>query len=129
MSIRLLSHSLIVAGVILLFISILTGNTKFGIFIIFPFIYGYGLLSALSFLLIMIGIFLWFIPPYEAHTMHATEDLKFENVKSEKHFGGVILIGPIPIIFGSDKNMALVSLLTTVSILLLIFLFFLFFFP
>ncbi len=129
MNLNLLSYILIAFGIILLLISLLTGNAKFGIFIIFPFVYGYGLLSAISFFLIIIGIFLLFLSPFEikyTQLQSPNEKPEFENVRKEKHVGGVLLIGPIPIIFGNDKNMAIISILASVLILLAILIFILF---
>ena len=129
MNFRVISYILIVTGIFLLFLSLIMGNAKFGIFIIFPFVYGYGLLPAISFLIIIIGIFLFFLSPFEikyTQLQSPNEKPEFENVRKEKHVGGVLLIGPIPIIFGNDKNMAIISILASVLILLAILIFILF---
>ena len=126
MWVRITSYIFIAVGFALLFLSLLIGHAKFGIFIVFPFVYGYGILPAISFLLIIVGIFLFFLSPMQ---------FKYENVepiteekKVEKHFGGVVLIGPIPIIFGSDRNTVLISVLATILILIVLFIFLFFVF-
>ena len=40
--------------------------------------------------------------------------------KKEKKFGGVVLIGPIPIVFG-DARMAVIALILTIMLMLLSF--------
>ncbi|NJD52837.1 MAG: DUF131 domain-containing protein [Candidatus Methanoperedens sp.] len=39
--------------------------------------------------------------------------------ETEVKGGGVILIGPIPIVFGSDKRYAIISILLTIALMIL----------
>ncbi|MCK4717597.1 MAG: DUF131 domain-containing protein [Thermoplasmata archaeon] len=39
-------------------------------------------------------------------------------------FGGVVLIGPIPLVFGSDKKMALLAAIVAILVILSLLLFF-----
>jgi len=108
----------LIIGALLLAVSIATGGAKLGLLIIIPFIVGTDIYSALGILCIVLGLFSWFLLPF------MEPDLRFaggangsqEPVPSgtpashhelKKKTGGVIFIGPIPIIFGSDPRTAL----------------------
>lgn len=88
---------LFIFGIILIILSFLEGKARAGIFIIFPFIFATGILAFIGMILIFLSIFMSifsFNRKYEIKT------------KMEKKHGGVIFIGPIPIIFSSDEKMA-----------------------
>ncbi len=132
--ITLLSLVLIISGFAMFFLSAISGNGGMALFIIFPVFYSTGWLGALGFLLIFFGFVLLFIAPFFAPSNYAmpveTEryvvNKEATEKKVEKHYGGVILIGPIPIVFGSDKNYALLSTLGAILMLIAIaFVFFL----
>lgn len=97
-----ISQLLFVAGIIILVISFIAGESKAGIFLIFPFIYGSGVLSLMGIFLIFlsIAIFLFSFPE------KIKDDIIFEKeVKIEKKAGGIIFIGPIPIFFSNEFGM------------------------
>jgi len=128
-------YALIVLGFFLILLSMFTGESHAALFLIFPVIYGEGFLPLLGFLLIFAGMLLIFFLPFRIHTHqipsenYEMEDehmvLPTEN-KVEKKYGGVILIGPIPIVFGSDKNMALIATTIALIVLAIFLLFFLY---
>ncbi|MGC8497100.1 MAG: TIGR00304 family membrane protein [Thermoplasmata archaeon] len=118
---RYLGLLLLVLGIVNLFIAVESGTVNFGIFLIFPVLWGTGALAALSFILIFLGIIILFISvPYE--------HLEFDNSenKAKSKFGGFVLVGPFPIVFGSDKKIVYISivLLILFVILLELYLFF-----
>ncbi|MEM0160379.1 MAG: DUF131 domain-containing protein [Thermoplasmata archaeon] len=118
---RYLGLLLLVLGIVILFIAIASGAVNFGIFLIFPVLWGTGALAALSFILIFLGIIILFISvPYES--------MEFDNSKNrvKSKFGGFVLVGPFPIVFGSDKKIVYISivLLILFIILLELYLFF-----
>ena len=141
-----LSLLLIFAGIALLFYAVAIGEANASLFLIFPVIYGSGLYSLLAMLLIMIGMILLFFAPFQSvkENMSGYEEENYDNAyygnyesyaeptNLEEHrekkvkYGGVVLIGPIPIVFGSDKNMAKVSILAAILMLIAIFLIFLY---
>lgn len=65
-------------------------------------------------IVIFIGIILIFI----GTAMQAS------SKNSEVHTGGVILIGPIPIIFGNDKSMIVIGIVFAIIIMVLWYLLF-----
>jgi len=105
-----LPAALFIAGIFILLLAIIFGEAKAGIFIIFPFFLGSGFLSFLGIFLIFLS-FLTFI--FSFHS-------KFEGeTKIEKKGGGILFIGPIPIIFSS--NMSFIKILGIIAAIFLFF--------
>ncbi len=82
------------------------------------------MLEVLSIILIAVGVFLLLrglSEKYEYEIPHKYEDR--EDVKTEKKVeaGGVVLIGPIPIVFGSSRMAVLALILTIVLMLIALF--------
>ncbi len=73
------------------------------------------LLTMLGVILIMLGLFsivFWMISrSIQGNPVELTK----ENTKA----GGVIMIGPIPIIFGSDKKSVLIVMLLAIALMIL----------
>ena len=108
---------LFVAGLACITASVLTGEAEVSLFLIFPVFSGASGLFLLGTLLIILSFVAGFmlltigqieiaggnfgIPSGGADQVEGT---------SERKFGGVVLVGPVPIAFGSDKNMALAML-------------------
>ena len=75
-----------------------------------------GLLLMLVFFLVASGI----IFSHREYTGQEEEGIPYGNTGEKKiKGGGVILIGPVPIVFGSDKRFALIVMILTIVILLL----------
>lgn len=121
---RAASIILFASGMTALIMAALSGEVDFGLVLVFPVIWGTGILSAVGIFMIFAGIFLFYIsffflipppvPEYGAHIDDITQE-------SRSHAGGVILIGPIPIVFGSDwKTVRMVIILAIVLVLLLL---------
>ncbi len=70
------------------------------------------ILVMLGIVLIMLGFLLLVI-----ETMHSVYEIEYNEKKIEG--GGVVLIGPIPIVFGSDKKYALIAMVLAIVIMLL----------
>lgn len=106
------------AALVLIAASVLLGEARVALLLFIPVIYGGGVLLALGILLFLAGfLLLFFIPFYE------------QDTRVEKSYGGVVFIGPIPIVFGSDtditRNMLYLGLVLAI-ILLLVYLFWFF---
>ncbi|MFW6196228.1 MAG: TIGR00304 family membrane protein [Thermoplasmatota archaeon] len=93
-----------IIGISLIALSVIKGQADFGIFIIFPMIIGGGLYLFLGVLLIVISFILPFIITITGTKKDSREGYKVEKKKSDTKYGGVIFIGPIPIVFGKDKS-------------------------
>ena len=117
---RRLSFLLFLAGIICFVAGVLNGEAEVGFVLIFPFIIGSGLLSLLGVLLLFFGMLLYiggfFHDNLRDHTV-VDNEISHESSKPKLRGGGVILIGPLPIIFGTSWKMTLVALVITIIIL------------
>lgn len=133
MKVRILFPAfLFIAGLLLLIYGFLKGEISAGFFLVFPFFVGSGAFSFVGILLIMISAGLFFFVRFP-HYQHKDNYEEMEapggqegkgGEKSErKEFGGVIFIGPIPIVFGSARKMGYVMTIAAavVAVLTLIF--------
>ena len=130
---------LAILGFALFAVDVAKGNAKAGILLIIPFIMGGGIYSLLG-IICIIGAFILFyfgmVKSAEALNGYLTggdadtggQFAEPDSAKTgkEKRFGGVILIGPIPVIFGSDKKsmiiaVALAAIFLIITFILLIF--------
>ncbi len=133
MILRKLFLLLLFSGIALLSYALYIGEASMALFIVFPVIYGTGAYSTLGILLIMAGIFLLFLSPLEnagdAQLIEPNKtpqmyDEPRESKEERVKYGGVVFIGPIPIVFGSDRGMARLSLLIGVVMLIAIAVFY-----
>ena len=89
-----------ITGLFFIALSVLTGQSEFGIFFIFPMVIGGGPYLFTGTVLIIISFILPFIISFREVKNHKQEE------RRETSYGGVVFIGPIPIIFGKDKSIA-----------------------
>jgi len=76
-------------------------------------------------LLVMLGILLILTSFFgEGEFWQRGENYSRPSERSEKKFGGVVLIGPIPIVFGETRLAVIALVLTIILMLLLLLLFF-----
>ncbi len=103
---RLVGLVTLALSLLFLAASILTGGSQVALFLIFPVVLSHDLMGALGILLLFLSFVLLFLSfstgtvPEETAEPHPPVQM---NEKRE--FGGVIFIGPIPIIFGSGKEL------------------------
>lgn len=121
---QILSLFCFVLGIIFFYLGFQQGEVQGGVLVVFPFIGGSGIfafLGVISFFLAIIFFMFGF-----------TSTLKYENIivdpeerpsqkKTSVKGGGVILIGPIPIIFGSNWKITLVLMIVAIIIILVAF--------
>lgn len=103
---RLAAFALIALGVALLLVAAARGDVRVGFFLVIPFVAGTGLLPFLGTLALMAGVLMLFLG---AAAPHARRDVQPEAGAAwepgrERSSGGVILLGPIPIVWGSDRR-------------------------
>jgi len=112
-------------GIICIAAGIALGEGKAGIFIIFPFIYGNGLLIFIGIILIFISFPIFMLSQFgfADEIFSGKEVMAPEEIKTEKHAGGLILIGPIPIVISSDWKTALILMAIGIGIILFLFIF------
>jgi uncharacterized protein (TIGR00304 family) len=121
---RALAVVLIVAGAVLLGLAILNGDVTVAVIVIVPVIYGVGPLAVLAVLMLFAGITMLLL---SAAPLMTKEEVADDGPATKKEFGGIVLIGPIPIVFGSARALrgtwALAALAALSLIVLLLFLF------
>ena len=117
------SIALFVAGAASIAASIISGEGQVGLFLIFPFVFLQGGIGAVGILLVILGVFCLLIGISTSAT-DIPESTAGEPGSAapkggaKKNFGGVVLIGPFPIIFGSDAKMANIMLMIAVAIVI-----------
>ena len=120
----ILSLVCFILGIIFFAVGFFTGEAEGGVFIIFPFIAGSGVFPLLGFIFIFIAILLLMfgftrnIVPFES-------DLESDDFPPKKKTtvkgGGVVLIGPIPIVFGSSWKIAVILMVVAIVLILVAF--------
>ncbi len=89
---------LFLIGISLIILSVITGESKLALFIIFPVIYGAGFIMMIGILMIFLSFAsLFFIPSSQ-------QGSKTTEIQRESKWGGIIFIGPIPIVIGKDRS-------------------------
>lgn len=121
---------LVLAGLVLYIIFALFGVVHVGIFLIFPFFISSSPLSIIPFAMIVSGILLMFMVPIrDSERGREPSDqsalLKDHREEKGRKYGGLIMIGPIPIIFGNDRKVMYVLAAIAAVILLILFLYYL----
>jgi uncharacterized protein (TIGR00304 family) len=135
----------ILAGA-LIGLAVQSGEAEVGIFLIFPFIVGGGVLMGLGMLFVIIGLVLLVLgmvrrltlvpmdemfeddAPRKASSRRRTrgdQPVKAKGVLGGMKGGGVVFIGPIPIVFGSGvkvtKGMLWLAIVLVLALCLLFF--------
>ncbi len=100
---RMASLIMFVAGLVLFLIGIITGETRVYIVVIVPVIQTSGFLSIVGILLMFGAFFLW----VTGHFVGTSSDNDPGRAMSRGKVktGGVIFIGPIPIVFSNDRSL------------------------
>ena len=121
---------MILTGFILITISMIQGESSSGVIIIFPFFYGSGILSFSGILCIILGFFMYTfsqfenLSRYDEYNKIGHKDIHYQtNIKKKIKGGGVVFIGPIPIIFGSDSKITIFIAIFALIIMIIAILF------
>lgn len=115
-----------IGGLVFFAIGIFTGEVEAGFVLIFPFFIGSGIYALSGIVLVFISILL-FMFGFTGTTVESI-DLQFEknkhDTKSKKIVkgGGVVLIGPIPIVFGSNWKIAIIMMVLAILLITCAFL-------
>lgn len=101
---RLAASVALLAGLALLAYGAIEGDVTVGLFLIVPFLYATGPAGALGIVLLVAAVVLWALSarwiPDASRTMAPGSP---PADRQTKH-GGVVLLGPIPIVWGSDRR-------------------------
>ncbi len=111
---RRLPLVLFLGGLTCLIAAVATGEGQAGIFIVFPFVAGSGWLMLLGVALIFLSIvaFMFSMSSGDPGQIAPGHHKKWQT---EKKAGGLVLIGPIPIVISNDKTLALVLLVVGIA--------------
>jgi len=115
----------LILSIVFFAVGVLTGEAEVGIFFIFPFLKGSGIYALLGFIFIFIAVLLFMFG--FGRTTTESEDLPFEEnkygvqKKTSVKGGGVVLVGPIPIIFGSNWKIAVFMMILAIIIIIAVF--------
>jgi len=120
--VHILSFICFITGIFFFALGFLSGDIQAGIIVVIPFLSGSGFYAFIGFIFLFLAIILFMFGFTIGSEVINEFDENQPKKKSSIKTGGVILIGPIPIIFGSNWKIALVLML--VSIILIIVAFF-----
>ncbi|GGM68761.1 hypothetical protein GCM10007108_03620 [Thermogymnomonas acidicola] len=127
-------YALIVAGVVLYFVMAFLGLAHFALFVVFPVVYSTQAIALIPFALIFLGIVLLMLTPFVymrrpvEFEPYGFEDQLGQEAQEEgererkSSFGGLVMIGPVPIIFSNDRKITY-AMIALAIILIAVFLF------
>jgi uncharacterized protein (TIGR00304 family) len=111
---QLLGPAILVGGLLTLALAVMRGDASLYLVVIVPVVVGTGPLALLGILFVFAGFFLTFflwnagtplplVAPMEVPETPAADVA--EHVPPKRRWGGVVFLGPIPLVFGSDPQM------------------------
>src|SRR2546429_535052 len=125
--IRLVGPGILLTGLVALAWAVARGEASVYLIFVVPAVVGTGPLAFLGILLVFLGFFLTFFlwttgappsaigrPPIESPETEAIAPLKATKAR---RWGGVVFLGPIPLVFGSDPQMTRMMLILGVILL------------
>jgi len=120
------SLACLILGIVFFIIGVLSGDVETGFIVVFPFLIGSGIYAFLGFICIFIAILL-FMFGFSSITIESS-DLPFREIddtrnKKSVKGGGVVLIGPIPIVFGSNWKIAVIMMVIAIILIITVFAF------
>ncbi|OGS42145.1 MAG: hypothetical protein A3K67_01110 [Euryarchaeota archaeon RBG_16_62_10] len=114
--------ALFVAGVSLIVVAVATGEAEVSLFLIFPVFSGSSGIFLLGTLLIVfsfiVGLSLMMMGQagLARGALEPLPTAKEIEAGAGTRYGGVVLVGPVPIAFGSDKNLAVFMLVLGIAL-------------
>jgi len=117
--------ALFVLGIVLLAYAAYLGEMTFTLVVIIPVVQSSNIWALAGMALIFAAIFLFFFsmaaPMKETPSQPAASaQPTAASQPSAKKFGGVVFIGPIPIVFGSDKKVAKWMIIVSLVVVILL---------
>jgi uncharacterized protein (TIGR00304 family) len=117
-----ISLLLFIIGIIFIVISIIRGEVEAGFILIFPFLKGSDVYVTVGIILIFAAFVFYMFGFVRANSIDFTtpEDIEKQGYKEKTiKGGGIVLIGPIPIVFGSNWKIALLLMLLAIVIMVI----------
>ena len=125
-TVRGVGIALLIVGLVTTVWSVYSGLTRFYLVVIVPVFSSDNVFGMLPLLAIFAGIVLMALSPaFDESEPDLAQPGESSNTvggndTSRMKVGGVVLIGPIPILFGSDKKMTLIATALAITILAII---------
>jgi uncharacterized protein (TIGR00304 family) len=126
----------LIGGVALLGYAVASGEASVAIVVFIPVVHGSGIMAFLGMICIIAAIFLAFLgfanrfvgeegneSERSTSKTRPPQPTQYKPQKSVKG-GGVVLIGPIPVIFGSDTKMAIILVILAIILIIAVAFFF-----
>jgi uncharacterized protein (TIGR00304 family) len=116
--VQLLGPAVLLLGLLTLAVAVSQGEASLYLIVIIPAVVGTGPLAFLGILLVFVGFFLTFFlwsagasplaAPMEPAAIPGPE--ASSQVPPRRRWGGVVFLGPFPVVFGSDPQMTRIML-------------------
>ncbi len=111
---RLAGPFVFLAGVLALVLGFTENQATLSLFVIFPVVTATGPWSILGIVLMIVGVFLFFFTrspvgeqgAAEGPTAPPAQPSPSVPATGTRRWGGVVFLGPIPVVFGSDQKVA-----------------------
>ena len=124
---QIFSFICLLLGILFFGIGFFYGNIDAGIFILFPYISGTGIYSFIGFLSIFISIiifFFGFLDNFQEKNIETCNKIPKPSKNTSIKGGGVVLVGFIPIVFGSNWKITALLMILAIIIILISFFYF-----
>lgn len=116
---HLLSIILVILGIVSFALGIYLGEIKTDILIIFPYLIGSGLTAFLGFIFIFIAVVIFMFGIFRNYNLYSRQNDDIEPKKKiSVKGGGLVLVGPIPIVFGSNLKITLAMIALAIVLII-----------
>lgn len=103
-ALRLMGLTALAAGILLLAFAALEGDVRVGFFLVVPFVYGTGLAPFAGMVLLFGGLTMLMMSAFSrVQPEEETTEGGPAPVVTDRRSGGLVLLGPIPIVWGDAK--------------------------
>lgn len=110
--VRLSGPAVFLVGLVALALGFMENQATLSLFVIFPVVTATGAWSILGIVLMIVGFLLFFLtgpvpvefPPSATPTSPSSAAPPSSSPPSSRRWGGVVFLGPIPVVFGSDPK-------------------------
>ena len=123
---HLFSSLFLIVGIVFFAMGVLSGDIEAGIVVFIPFIVGSGIYAFLGFIFVLIATILFmfsFSRIVKSNDFQVDFDEQQPSKKTSIKGGGIVLIGPIPIVFGSNWKIAVILMVLALIIIISFFTF------